>query len=143
VDKNMIIISAVACICAFLALVTAGGLGFYLMNKKKKASDDAPSPTDGGDGESSDAGSDPELPLDPSRTDNAGIVIEPAITQDAADEEIDAPRTTSVLEEPIPDPAGVGGLDSVPIIASDTLDEDEAESPTVIIPRGADPEEEA
>lgn len=71
-------------------------------------------------------------------------MVEPLQTPDIDD--IPAPASPDVsipiIEEQVPDPSAIAGLDS-PIVAADTLDEDEAESPTVIIPRDRPDEEDA
>jgi hypothetical protein len=181
-ETDALILAGTGCVCAFFVLVLVGGVGFFLMQKKKKAdAADAPSAAE------------PSAPATPALS-NDTPELEPAATQvpvpdptitsstesntpsepdpseilepddsGAADEPEDAPGpltssepvevpdleptqtpfipdtpgeplVAANTEEPVPDPSGIEGLDA-PIIAADTLDEDEAESPTVIIRR--------
>lgn len=113
--SSPLFIGGFACVCAFFALILIGGLGFVLMQKKKK------------EGESTET---PQL--------------EPASTQEEiGDPNATSPEPSTLAVEPVPtpqlhsgvpDPSAIPGLDA-PIVAADTLDDDEAETPTVIMPR--------
>lgn len=135
-----LLIGGVTCVCAFFALVLAGGIGFLLMRKKggdadKAPADEAPSSTDPTEDEA--GGAEPAVASgatsEEDKTEESNALHEPA--EPAKPAEPPAPESIS---ESVPDPSSIQGLDPTPIIASDTLDEDEADSPTVIIHRGTD-----
>jgi hypothetical protein len=114
--SSPLFIGGLACACAFFALILIGGLGFVLMQKKKK-----------------EGGSTDTPKLEPASTQEE--IGDPSATlPEPARSPVVEPVPTPQLHSRVPDPSAIPGLDA-PIVAADTLDDDEAETPTVIMPR--------
>jgi hypothetical protein len=126
--SSPLFIGGFACFCAFFALILIGGLGFVLMQKKKKEGGSTDTPK-------LEPASTQEEIGDPSATAPApstspDVLKSPEPVRTPMVEPVPTPQ----LHSGVPDPSAIPGLDA-PIVAADTLDDDEAETPTVIMPR--------
>jgi hypothetical protein len=134
--SSPLFIGGFACTCAFFALILIGGLGFVLMQKKKKEGESTDTP------QLEPASTQEEIGA-PSATLPEPSTLSPSTSPDVlkGPEPVRTPMVEPVpmpqLHSGVPDPSAIPGLDA-PIVAADTLDDDEAETPTVIMPRDED-----
>ncbi len=146
------------CLCALISLIIVGGLG-YIMMKRRRNEDAAaakaptkppltpapahtpiPDPSTTSSSEVEEK-SDPDDMLELDTEHGSALTPPEDLGEIARPEPVPTPvatpdplSTPTVMNETVPDPSVIAGLDT-PIVAADTLDDDDAETPTVIIAR--------
>jgi hypothetical protein len=148
-DPIQLILSPAFWLCALLAFVTVGGLGVLITLRGRARLKAAPAPT-------TPAPRPPLTPADPvipdpsathssetSAPDNPDEILHPDVEPPASMATPRAATPRARREQPapstVPDPATIPGLDR-PFIHTEALDDDEeAETPTVIIERAPRP----
>lgn len=143
-EPIQLILSPAFWLCALLAFVTVGGLGVLITLRGRARLKAAPAPT-APTPRPPLTPADPVIP-DPSAThssettepDDPDEILHPDVEPPAS---VGSPRDTREPSVPssVPDPSAIPGLDR-PFIHTEALDDDEeAETPTVIIERAPRP----